>query len=161
VRAQIAHPPTTKRKTIRQKERMMAEMSVAERDAFLQETRIGVLATLTASGGPLALPIWYEWDGEQIRMFSAVNAPKVARLRRDGRVCFTVAEPVGVPEAWVAIEGIATIEEGTGFAVAQRLAPRYYPAEQAERTLADWARVAEDWATIIIEPRRIRSSAPE
>lgn len=139
----------------------MAEMAVAERDAFLQETRIGMLATLAANGGPLALPIWYEWDGSRVRMFSSSSAPKVARLRRDERVCLTVAEPVGVPEAWVAIEGVATIEEGTGFAVAQRLAPRYYSAEQADRTLADWGRVAEDWVTIIIEPSRIRSSAPE
>lgn len=139
----------------------MAQMSVAARDAFLREPRIGVLAALTAGGSPLAIPIWYEWDGERVRMFSAKDAPKVARLRRDGRVCFTVAEPVGVPEAWVAIEGDATVEEGTGFAVAQRLAPKYYPPEQAARTLADWGRVAADWVTITIEPRRIRSSAPE
>ena len=139
----------------------MAEMSVAERDAFLREARIGVLATLDAGGAPLAIPIWYEWDGARARMFSSGRSPKVARLRRDGRVCLTVAEPVGVPEAWVAIEGVATIEEGTGFALAQRLAPRYYPAEQAERTLAAWGRVAQEWATIAIEPRRIRSSAAE
>ena len=139
----------------------MAKMSDAERDAFLQEARIGTLATLDAGGAPLAIPIWYEWDGARARMFSSVGAPKVARLRRDGRVCLTVAEPAGVPEAWVAIEGVATVEEGTGFALARRLAPRYYPAEQAERTLADWARVAADWAMIVIEPRCIRSSAPE
>ena len=139
----------------------MAEMSVAERDAFLQEARIGVLATLDVNGGPLAIPIWYEWDGARARMFSSSRSPKVARLRRDGRVCLTVAEPVGVPEAWVAIEGVATIEEGTGFALAQRLAPRYYPAEQAERTLVAWERVAPDWLTIVVEPHRIRSSFPE
>ena len=139
----------------------MAEMSVAERDVFLQEARIGVLATLAANGAPLAIPIWYEWDGERARMFSSSRSPKVARLRRDGRVCLTVAEPVGVPEAWVAIEGVATIEEGTGFALAQRLAPRYYPAEQAERTLVEWERVAPDWLTIVVEPHRIRSSYPE
>jgi len=139
----------------------MAQMAVAEREAFLREARIGVLATLDAHGGPVAIPIWYAWDGAQARMFTSIRSPKLARLRRDGRVCLTVAEPVGVPEAWVAIEGVATIEEGTGFALAQRLAPRYYPTEQAERTLTDWERVAQDWATIVIEPRRIRSSAPE
>ena len=138
----------------------MAEMSVAERDAFLKRARIGVLATLDAAGAPLAIPIWYEWDGERARMFTSGASPKVARLRRDGRVCLTVAEPVGVPEAWVAIEGVATIEEGTGFALAQRLAPQYYPPEQAERTLESWGQVARDWVTIVIQPRRIGSSAP-
>lgn len=136
----------------------MAGMSVAERDAFLGQARIGVLATLDATGGPLAIPIWYEWDGERARMFTSSNSPKVARLRHDGRVCLTVAEPAGVPEAWVAIEGIATIEAGTGFALAQRLAPRYYTPAQAEQVLAEWGRVANDWVTIVVEPRRIRSS---
>jgi PPOX class probable F420-dependent enzyme len=141
----------------------MAEMSAAERDAFLKQARIGVLATLDANGAPLAIPIWYEWDGERARMFTSGKSSKVARLRRDGRVCLTVAEPVGVPEAWVAIEGVATIEEGeegTGFALAQRLAPRYYPPEQAEQTLESWGQVAQDWVTIVLEPGRIRTSAP-
>jgi PPOX class probable F420-dependent enzyme len=139
---------------------MMAEMSVVERDAFLKQARIGVLATLDARGAPLAIPIWYEWDGARARMFTAGTSPKVARLRRDGRVCLTVAEPVGVPEAWVAIEGVATVEEGTGFALAQRLAPLYYPPEQAAQVLESWGRNAQDWVTIVLEPRRVRSSAP-
>ena len=49
----------------------MAEMSVTERDAFLREARIGVLATLDANGGPLAIPIWYERDDAQGRPPSA------------------------------------------------------------------------------------------
>ena len=100
----------------------MAEMSVTERDAFLQQARIGMLSTLDAAGAPLAIPLWYEWDGARARMFSSVSAPPLARLRRDGRVCLTVAESAGVPEAWVAIEGLATIEGGDG--VRGRAAPR-------------------------------------
>ena len=138
----------------------MAEMTVEQRDAFLMAARIGMLATLHTTGAPLAVPIWYDWDGQQARMFSGHTSPKIARLRRDGRVCLTVAEPVGVPEAWVAIEGTATIEEGTGFALARRLAPRYYPPQQAARTLEEWGRDAAQWVTIIVTPTRIRSSAP-
>jgi PPOX class probable F420-dependent enzyme len=139
----------------------MAEMSIAQRDAFLGQARIGVLAMLGAQGAPIAIPIWYEWDGERARIFTHHQSPKIARLRRDGRVCLTVAEPVGVPEAWVAIEGLATIEAGTGFALAERLAPRYYPPAQAAQTLAAWQRNAQDWVTIVLDPQRIRSSAPE
>ena len=138
----------------------MAEMTVEQHDAFLREPRIATLATLTRDGAPVAIPIWYEWDGTRAKMFTGRTSPKVARIRRDGRVCLTVAEPTGVPEAWVAIEGIASIEEGTGFALAERLAPRYYTPEKAERTLVAWRRSAEEWVTIIVEPSRIRSSAP-
>lgn len=139
----------------------MAEMTVSERDAFLREPRIATLSMLTASGAPAAVPIWYEWDGERARMFTSGASAKVARIRRDGRVCLTVAEPTGVPEAWVSIEGTASVEEGTGFALAGRLAPRYYTPEHAAETLASWERGAADWVTLVIEPIRIRSSAPE
>lgn len=139
----------------------MAEMTEEQRDAFLAGPRIATLATLTRDGAPVAIPIWYEWDGERARMFTARDAAKVARIRRDGRVCLTVAEPTGVPEAWVSIEGRAWIEEGTGFALAKRLAPRYYAPEKAARTLAEWGRTAEEWVTVVVEPTRIRSSAPE
>ena len=139
----------------------MAEMTVEQHDAFLGGARIGMLSMLTTTGAPAAVPIWYEWDGERARMFTSRDSAKVARIRRDGRVCLTVAEPTGVPEAWVSIEGTASIEEGAGFALAQRLAPRYYPPDQAARTLADWGSSAAQWVTIVIEPRRIRSSAPE
>jgi PPOX class probable F420-dependent enzyme len=138
----------------------MAEMSVAQRDAFLGQARIGVLAMLGAQGAPTAIPIWYEWDGQRARIFTHHQSPKITRLRRDGRVCLTVAEPVGVPEAWVAIEGLASIEAGTGFALAERLAPRYYEPDQAAQALAEWGRNAQDWVTIVIDPQRIRSSAP-
>src|SRR4051794_22191598 len=102
--AAVARYPIARRRVT------MAAMTVAQRDAFLGEARIGVLAMLGTAGAPLAIPIWYEWDGERARMFTDHQSPKIARLRRDGRVCLTVAEPVGVPEAWVAIEGLATIE---------------------------------------------------
>jgi PPOX class probable F420-dependent enzyme len=139
----------------------MAEMTMAQRDAFLREPRIATLSMLTASGAPAAVPIWYEWDGERARMFTSGGSAKVARIRRDGRVCLTVAEPTGVPEAWVSVEGMARIEEGSGFALAERLAPRYYAPEHAAETLASWEHSAADWVTLVIEPIRIRSSAPE
>ncbi len=138
----------------------MAEMTTEQRDAFLAEARIGMLSMLTATGAPTAIPIWYEWDGAQARMFTSHTSPKIGRIRRDGRVCLTVAEPTGMPEAWVAIEGVASIEEGTGYALAERLAPHYYPPGKAALTLTEWGRSATEWVTIIITPSRIRSSAP-
>ena len=139
----------------------MTEMTAEQRDTFLWEPRIATLSMLTNAGTPTAVPIWYEWDGDRARMFTSRASAKVGRILRDPRICLTVAEPTGVPEAWVTIEGTASIEEGTGFALAQRLAPHYYPPEKAARTLEAWGRAASEWVTIVVEPTRIRSSAPE
>jgi PPOX class probable F420-dependent enzyme len=139
----------------------MASMTVAQRDAFLQEARIATLISLNDDGSPTAVPVWYEWDGERARIFTGRNSAKIARLRADPRVCLSVAEPTGVTEAWVTIEGTATIEDEGGVELARRLAPRYYSPEKAARVLPDWERAAAQWVVIAITPGRIRSLAPE
>ena len=55
-------------------------MTNAERDAFLREIRIGTLCTLNPDGSPNALPLWYEWGGDKIRMFSCEDSGKALVL---------------------------------------------------------------------------------
>lgn len=138
----------------------MAAMTPEQRDAFLRAPRIAKLVTLYADGSPTVAPVWFEWDGERARLFTLDTSEKVRRIRRDPRVCLSVEEPTGVAEAWVTIEGTAAIEDG-GFALAQRLAPRYYPPAKAATALEDWAKQADRWVTVAVTPRRIRSMAPE
>lgn len=135
----------------------MASMTVAQRNTFLSETRIAKLVTLYPDGSPTVVPIWYEWDGEHAWMFTARDSEKVARIRADPRVCLSVEDPVGAPEAWVTIEGTASIEEHGGIELARRLARRYYDPEKAERTLQEWERVADRWIVLKLTPTRIRS----
>lgn len=139
----------------------MAQMTPAQRDAFLDQPRIATLISLTASGRPTAVPVWYEWDGAVARVFTYGTSEKVGRISADPRVALTVAEPVGVPEAWVTIEGIATIEPEGGYELAARLAPRYYPADKAAASVEAWGADPGVWVVIVIRPERIRSGAPE
>lgn len=138
----------------------MAEMTAAQRDVFLRETRIAKLATLQPDGSPTVVPVWFEWDGTTAVLFTSRRSPKVRRLRADARVALSVEEPVGVAEAWVTIEGVATFEESGGIELARRLAHRYYTVERAANALAAWEKTADDWVVVRIRPRRIRSSAP-
>ncbi len=137
----------------------MAAMTPEQHDAFLHEARIATLITLYDGGAPAAVPVWFEWDGGRARVFTGRTSEKVRRLQADSRVALCVAAPAGVPEAWVTIEGAAAVLDG-GWALAQRLAPRYYNAERAAKALAEWGAKPEQWVVIEIVPRRIRSLAP-
>ncbi len=139
----------------------MARMSNTQRDTFLQAPRIATLVTLDDGGAPTAVPVWYEWDGARARLFTDRGSAKVARIQADARVSLSVAEPVGVPEAWVTIEGTASIEEEGGFELAERLAHRYYTPEKAASVLPGWEKAAARWVVVVIEPRRIRSMAAD
>ncbi len=138
----------------------MTEMTPDQRDAFLQETRIAKLATLTRDGAPTIVPVWFEWDGATAALFTHRSSPKVARIRLRPAVALSVEEPVGVAEAWVTIEGTATIESSGGWDLANRLAQRYYTAEKNRTVLPAWKRMADDWIVVRITPKRVRSSAP-
>ena len=135
-------------------------MTPAQYDAFLRETRIAKLATLNPDGSPTIVPVWFEWDSTEARLFTDRASEKVRRISRDPRVALSVEEGVGIPEAWVTIEGIAAVERDGGIELARRLAARYYTPERATRALASWEKMADRWIVVRVSPTRIRSSAP-
>ena len=36
----------------------------------------------------MGIPVWFDWDGEVVRMFAGKDTPKVHRLRRDPKASF-------------------------------------------------------------------------
>lgn len=128
----------------------------AERDAFLKEIRIGTLCTLNPDGSPNALPLWYEWDGEKIRMFTNLGTGKLKRIAADPRACLSVAQPVGVSEAWVTVEGTVEVIEEGGSELGCKLAALYYETELAKRTIAVWEK-ATDMVLLELTPTRFYS----
>ncbi len=135
-------------------------MTVEQRDAFLRGTRIAILGSLYDTGAPTAIPVWFDWDGESATVFTSATSEKIRRLKADPRACLTVAEPVGAREAWVTIEGEATIEESGGIELARQLAARYYTPERVREVMPSWEAMASRWVVIRIRPTRIRSVAP-
>jgi PPOX class probable F420-dependent enzyme len=138
-------------------------MTKAERDAYLKEIRIGTLCTLNADGSPNALPIWYHWDGEKIRMFSSDGTGKTRRLAKDSRACLSVAAPVGTKESWVTVEGTIEILAVGGKELSLKLAPIYYdPAifadqESAKKNIHHFE-TSENTVLLELTPTRIRST---
>src|SRR5436190_18049562 len=62
--------------------------------SFLATKEVVVLATVQATGAPLAMPMWFLHDPTDLTMISVADTQKVHNIRRDGRVC-VVAEAVG------------------------------------------------------------------
>ena len=60
---------------------------------FLATKDVVVLATVQATGAPLAMPMWFLHDPAALAMISVDDTQKVRNIRHDGRVC-VVAEAV-------------------------------------------------------------------
>jgi nitroimidazol reductase NimA-like FMN-containing flavoprotein (pyridoxamine 5'-phosphate oxidase superfamily) len=84
-------------------------MSVAEREEFVADVHVGVLAVDEPGRGPHALPIWYlVVDGAVLIGIDGASR-KAELLRASGRATLTVQSEVA-PYKYVSIEGPVEIE---------------------------------------------------
>tara|TARA_B100000809_G_scaffold234157_1_gene251419 strand:- start:2281 stop:2703 length:423 start_codon:yes stop_codon:yes gene_type:complete len=136
----------------------MAEMNSDERDNFLNEVRVGVLAIERDDKGPLCAPIWYRYStdvGFEIAM--AYDSAKSLLLRRHGAATVCVQDEQ-LPYRYVTAEGEAVVELMTGEErdeVLRDIAIRYLGAELGNQ-YAD-AFPGHDEAKVTVKPRRWNS----
>ena len=129
------------------------------RDAFLSETRIGILTTLDSSGWPISMPVWFEWDGSRARVFTTATSRKMRRLNTDPRVSLIVSNEVGQPEYWVAIDGEVEVLKDGAVELAKRLADRYWDMSDDEHRKAvdSWVVDGDRLRVLEIVPTKIRT----
>ncbi len=134
-------------------------MTEEERERFLSEPRYGVLCTLSEDGLPVSVPVWFEWDGNVVRMHSSKKTPKVRRLKADPRASLLVVNRLDELEAWVAFDGQIAISDEGGFALAERLAHRYWNLNDPARAkeLEAWRENAAGICLLTLTPSRIRT----
>jgi PPOX class probable F420-dependent enzyme len=139
----------------------MPAMTPEQRDAFLAEPRVAIISTNGTDGPPLSVPVWFEWDGTRARLFTGAGSPKLRRIARDPAIALLVANPTGQPEAWVLLQGPATVSDEGAFDLAERLAHRYWDmADPAHvETVEGWRAAAPTLRVVELAPTRIRSSA--
>ncbi len=88
----------------------MATMTDDERDAFLQERRLGVLAVGRSTAGPLVAPIWYAYTpGGTVDICMGGASAKAKRLAAEGRASMATVDE-GFPYRYVTVEGPVVIE---------------------------------------------------
>jgi hypothetical protein len=80
-------------------------MSGAEREAFLAEPRIGVLAIAEGTRGPLTVPVWYDYrPGGELR-FVTGRASRKGRLLAPGVRVSLCVQTETVPYKYLSVEG--------------------------------------------------------
>ena len=86
-------------------------MSAEQREAFLADVHVAVLAVDEPRRGPLALPIWYQWVDGGIELGMSGQSRKAELLRAAGRATITVQDEAP-PYRYVSVEGPVEITDG-------------------------------------------------
>ena len=84
-------------------------MTVAEREAFLADVHVGILAIDEPGRGPLALPVWYQVEDGKIIMGMSGTSLKARLLRAAGRATLTV-QTEAPPYLYASVEGPVVVE---------------------------------------------------
>jgi len=139
----------------------MKEMTVEQRDAFLQDTRLGVLTSIGSNGQPISVPVWYDWDGKIARMFTSKTAAKVKRFRTSPSASLLAINHIDEAEAWVALDGHIEIKSSGGIELATDLAGRYWDLSDKNQmaTLNSWKEAADAFCLLELHPEKIKTYA--
>jgi nitroimidazol reductase NimA-like FMN-containing flavoprotein (pyridoxamine 5'-phosphate oxidase superfamily) len=84
------------------------DMTEAEREAFLADLHVGILSIARTDKGPLALPIWYQYQNGQVIISMEAGSLKARLLRAAGRATLT-AQVETPPYKYVMVEGPVTV----------------------------------------------------
>ncbi len=137
----------------------MGQMSDADREAFLAVNRYGILSTLRKDGSPIAIPVWFDWDGTSVRMFTTAGSPKLRRLANDARASVLVTNHIDEKEKWVAFDGTVAVSDEGGLALAEKLAQRYWDLSDPGRAsaLQNWRAMESEWRLLEMVPDNVRT----
>jgi len=108
------------------------------------------LATVMPNGSPQVTPVWFDFDGQYIRVNSARGRVKDRNMRRDPRVALSILDPDN-PYRYLAIRGrVVKITEEGAVQHINTLAKKYRGIETYHGRSPDEVRVM-----YLIEPRRV------
>ena len=84
-------------------------MTIPEREAFLADVHVGILAVDEGGRGPMALPIWYRYVDGAVEIGMDGESLKARLLRAAGRATLTVQTETA-PYQYVSVEGPVTVD---------------------------------------------------
>ncbi|MDI5981748.1 pyridoxamine 5'-phosphate oxidase family protein [Amycolatopsis magusensis] len=133
---------------------MSLTMSAEERQHFLAEVHVGVVAVERLGRAPLAVPIWYGYrPGGEVVLWTSTDSVKGRLIREAGRFTLT-AQTEDWPYRYVSAEGpVVAFDEPASPEVVREIAIRYLGPEEGAK-FTDENYQAEGSVVIRMRPER-------
>lgn len=79
-------------------------------DDLLASKALAHVATIGPHGEPQSTPVWFIWDGTQLRIGQTEGQQKLKNLRRDPRIALSIVD-LANPYRYLEIRGRVVVEE--------------------------------------------------
>ena len=82
---------------------------------LLERALIAHVATVRANGAPMSNPMWFDWDGERIRLTHTRTREKFRNLQAEPRVALSITDPAE-SQRYLEVRGVveSTDDDGGG-----------------------------------------------
>ena len=128
-------------------------MSVAERQLFLSQLHVGVLALNQPGRGPLTVPVWYDYSPGEALWFITDRDSRKGRLLDIGTQISLCVQNEAPPYQYVSVEGpVTALTPSLVDADLRPMARRYLGAVQGDA----YAAGAKDGDSVVVRMRCAR-----
>lgn len=132
----------------------MPPMTKAQIDEFLKGPHIAKIATIREGNAPYVVPVWYEWDGQNLLIIGRKRSIWVEHIRKNPKVAVLI-DDVKPPYPKVIIEGVAEIIGTDWVEIGKRMVVRYFGSDVGLKYL-EGSLDQPRWV-IKVKPERITS----
>ena len=130
---------------------MSLTMSSSERELFLSALHVGIISIPRATKGPLAVPIWYDYQpGGELWVITDTDSIKGKLLTKASRISLC-AQTETAPYQYVSVEGPFTTRPSTQEELLA-MAVRYLGEEQGQAYAENSAGGGEGSMVVAIAP---------
>ena len=110
----------------------MVDLFTERQRKFVEQPRIGRLATTMGDGSPHISPVWYRFEGGDFLVLVERTSQKHRNIERDPRVMFCIDDEHS-PYHTVLVRGRVVVEEAPGREWREALAIHYLGEENGRR----------------------------
>lgn len=132
-------------------------MTKTEREAFLAEARVGVLA-VASGGAPMLTPIWYSYEPGGDVLIATDGGSAKTQLLRDAGTASLCVQTETAPYKYVVVEGSVAVDDGVDSGWRRGVARHYLGAELGDMYAEATTDAEPTSVTIRLTPQRWRTT---
>lgn len=116
---------------------------------ILDKKAFASIATIGPSGEPQNNPIWFGWNGSQIRFSQTTTRQKYRNMRADRRVALSILDPDD-PYRYIEVRGVVVdVEDDPDLDFINSMASKYLGLDRYP-----WHKPCDERVVIVVEPTR-------
>src|SRR5439155_13691911 len=115
---------------------------------LLRSTAVANVATIGPHGEPQVTPVWFGWDGQNLRFSQTKTRQKIRNIAREPRVAISLVDPVN-PYRYLEIRGVVVeVADDSNNEFINSMAKKYM-----DQDIYPWNQPGDERVVVVVRPQ--------